>query len=65
MSPGALANVLEVSLVEFLLQELSAAHGFAAQRGTERRCPDIEITGAPFADVAHAIDIKAARRKVD
>ena len=62
--PAALANVLEVSLIEFLLQELAGVRGAAAQRGTERGYPDIEITGPAFGDVPHAIDIKAARRKV-
>jgi len=59
-----LANVLEVSLIEFLFQELANVPGAAPQRGTERGYPDIEITGPAFGDVPHAIDIKAARRKV-
>lgn len=62
--PAALANVLEVSLSEFLLQELAQMPDVAAQRGTERGYPDIEITGKAFGNVPHAIDIKAARRKV-
>ena len=62
--PAALANVLEVSLSEFLFQELAKLADVTAQRGTERGYPDIEITGAGFGDVPHAIDIKAARRKV-
>jgi Restriction endonuclease EcoRV len=62
--PASLANVLEVSLIEFLLQEISKTKGAVAQRGTERGYPDIEITGKVFGDVPHAIDIKAARRKI-
>lgn len=62
--PAALANVLEVSLLDFLLRELSTIADAEARRGTERGYPDIEITGAAFGDVPHAIDIKAARRKV-
>jgi hypothetical protein len=62
--PASLANVLEVSLIEFLLQEIAKKKGAMAQRGTERGYPDIEITGSAFGDVPHAIDIKAARRKV-
>ena len=62
--PAALANVLEVSLIEFLVQELALLPDASAQRGTERGYPDIEITGQAFGDVPHAIDIKAARRKV-
>mgnify|MGYP001213523698 FL=1 len=38
--------------------------GAAAQRGTERGYPDIEITGSAFGDMPHAIDIEAARRRV-
>jgi hypothetical protein len=62
--PASLANVLEVSLMDFLLQEIAKTKGASAQRGTERGYPDIEITGQAFGDVPHAIDIKAARRKV-
>ena len=62
--PAALANVLEVSLSEFIVNEFVGVHGVTCQRGTERGYPDIEVTGTAFADVPHAIDIKAARRKV-
>ncbi len=62
--PAALANVLEVSLSEFLLTEFAKISGVTCERGTERGYPDIEITGSAFGDVPHAIDIKAARRKV-
>lgn len=62
--PAALANVLEVSLIEFLIQELTLIQGAGAKRGTERGYPDIEIAGPAFGDIPHAIDIKAARRKV-
>ena len=60
--PAALANVLEVSLIEFLLQELTAVKNASAQRGTERGYPDIEIDGPSFGNAPHAIEIKAARR---
>ena len=62
--PAALANVLEVSLSDFLVREFSTIDGAICQRGTERGYPDIEITGPAFGNVPHAIDIKAARRKV-
>ncbi len=62
--PAALANVLEVSLIAFLIGELGAVKGAAAQRGTERGYPDVEIAGPAFGDVPHALDIKAARRRV-
>jgi hypothetical protein len=62
--PAALANVLEVALSEFLLQELANDPDANAQRGTERGYPDIEITGKAYGDVPHAIDIKCARRSI-
>lgn len=62
--PAALANVLEVSLSDYILTELAKLDGVICQRGTERGYPDIEVTGGPFGGVPHAIDIKAARRKV-
>lgn len=62
--PASLANVLEVSLIEFLFQEIAKQPNAQAQRGTERGYPDIEITGKAFGNCPHAIDIKAARRKV-
>lgn len=62
--PAALANVLEVSLSDFLLREFATVAGVTVQRGTERGYPDIEITGEGFGNVPHAIDIKAARRKI-
>jgi hypothetical protein len=61
---AALANVLEVSLSEFLVRELEKVGGASCRRGTERGYPDIEFTGGPFGSVHHALDIKAARRKL-
>lgn len=60
--PAALANVLEVSLVDFLLEEADRARGVKAERGTERGYPDLEITGSAFGGGYHAVDIKVARR---
>lgn len=62
--PAALANVLEVSVSEFVIGELAKIQGITCQRGTERGYPDIEIAGPAFGDVPHAVDIKAARRRV-
>lgn len=62
--PAALANVLEVSISDFLIRKLRAVEGAKCRRGTERGYPDIEVTGPAFGDVPHAIDIKAARRRV-
>jgi len=60
--PAALANVLEVSLVDFLLERVAAVDGAHAVRGTERGYPDIEISGPAFGGGFHAIDIKMAKR---
>lgn len=62
--PAALANILEVGIVSFLVDriaEISAAH---ATRGTERGYPDLEISGDAFGSGFHAVDIKVAKRKV-
>lgn len=60
--PAALANVIEVSLVDFLLQRLAQVSGAHATRGTERGYPDIEISGPAFGGGFHAVDVKVARR---
>lgn len=59
--PAALANVLEVLLVDFVLQGLEGLDDVTALRGTERGYPDIEIGGARFGG-HHAVDVKVARR---
>jgi hypothetical protein len=61
--PAALANILEVSIVDFLLMALSGVGGTVGTRGTERGYPDLEVTGEAFGGGFHAVDIKAARRK--
>jgi Restriction endonuclease EcoRV len=60
--PAALANILEVSILNFLEARISQVPGAAIQRGTERGYPDLEISGAAFGGGHHAIDVKAARR---
>jgi hypothetical protein len=60
--PAALANVLEVSIVDFLLERLGAMKDASGARGTERGYPDIEIAGPRFGNAPHALDIKVARR---
>jgi hypothetical protein len=62
--PAALANILEVSIVDFLLSRLATVPGAEAVRGTERGYPDLEIFGSAFGDQYHAVDVKAARRAV-
>jgi hypothetical protein len=60
---AALANVLEVGIVDYLLDEASQMDGLEARRGTERGYPDVEFTGEALGGEFHAIDIKIARRK--
>lgn len=60
--PAALANVLEVSLVDFVLQRASDSDGVDARRGTERGYPDIEFSGPALGGGYHAVDVKVARR---
>jgi len=60
--PAALANVLEVSLVDFLLEEAGKLPGTKAERGTERGYPDLEFSGPVFKGAYHAVDVKVARR---
>lgn len=62
--PAALANVLEVSVVDFLLGRLTSVDGAEARRGTERGYPDIEVTGGAFGGGFHAVDVKVAQRRV-
>jgi hypothetical protein len=65
--PAALANILEVSIVNFLVlnflvQRVEAIGGAELRRGTERGYPDLEISGRAFGGGFHAVDVKAARR---
>ena len=63
--PAALANVLEVSIVDFLLDRVAATNGkLVATRGGERTYPDLEITGPGVDDAFYAVDIKVAQRKI-
>lgn len=60
--PAALANILEVSILNFLEARVGQIPGGTIRRGTERGYPDLEISGAAFGGGHHAIDVKAARR---
>jgi Restriction endonuclease EcoRV len=61
--PAALANVLEVSIVNFLLERVDATQGqLVARRGSERFYPDLELTGPGVDGAFYAVDIKVARR---
>ena len=58
---AALANVIEVALVDFLLDRLSLVEGATGKRGDERSYPDLEISGEAFGGTFHAVDVKMAR----
>lgn len=60
--PAALANVMEVSLVDYIADLAAKARGVSVQRGTERGYPDLEFSGSKFGGGYHAVDIKMARR---
>jgi hypothetical protein len=60
---AALANVIEVALVDFLLTRLEDVEGATGRRGEERSYPDLEIGGEAFGGGFHAVDIKMARLK--
>jgi hypothetical protein len=61
--PAALANVLEVSIVDFLIGRVDRLTGAQAVRGTERGYPDLELSGDVFGGGYHAVDVKIAQRK--
>jgi hypothetical protein len=60
--PAALANILEVSIADFLLKAAEREDGLDAIRGTERGYPDIELGGPALDGEFWAVDIKVARR---
>lgn len=60
--PAALANILEVSVVDYLLERFENTIGLHIARGTERGYPDLEVTGSALDDRFHAVDVKVARR---
>ncbi len=61
--PAALANIVEVSLVDFLIATLGEQDDVDLTRGTERGYPDLELAGERFGGIPYAIDIKVAKRK--
>lgn len=58
---AALANVIEVALVDFLLDRVAETKGAEAIRGQERSYPDLELSGPAFGGGFHAVDVKMAR----
>lgn len=60
--PAALANILEVAIVDHLLDATEDDPGIVATRGSERGYPDLELSGDRFGEGYHALDVKVARR---
>lgn len=58
---AALANVIEVALVDFLLERLSELPDAVGVRGAERGYPDLEVDGDAFGGGPRAVDVKMAR----
>jgi hypothetical protein len=61
---AALANVIEVALVDFLLAQLVDVQDADGVRGAERGYPDLEVMGDRFGGGPRAVDIKMARIKM-
>lgn len=59
--PASLANVLEVSIVDYLMTRVAERPDVEARRGTERGYPDVEVSGDAFGGGHHAVDVKVAR----
>jgi hypothetical protein len=61
--PAALANVIEVSVTDFLSVRAGLEEeAVVVTRGTERGYPDLELTGGRWHDLVFAVDVKVARR---
>jgi Restriction endonuclease EcoRV len=60
--PAALANIIEVSVVDYLIECVERTLGLDVARGTERGYPDLEFTGPELDDQFYAVDVKVARR---
>ncbi len=60
--PAALANIIEVSVVDYLIERTESVPGLVVARGTERGYPDLEFTGTALDNEFGAVDVKVARR---
>lgn len=60
--PAALANVIEVSVLDFLEERFKEDGISKFRRGKERQYPDLEISDDAFGGGIFAIDVKVARR---
>ncbi len=61
---AALANVIEVALVDFLIERLAELPDAKGIRGAERGYPDLEVAGEHFGGGPRAVDVKMARIRV-
>jgi hypothetical protein len=61
---AALANVIEVALVDYLLERLTKLPDASGVRGAERGYPDLEVEGEGFGGGYRAVDVKMARIQV-
>ena len=57
--PAALANVLEVSILRFLMERAAGETGAEIRAGTERGYPDLELSGERFGSGFHAVEMRA------
>jgi hypothetical protein len=62
--PAALANVLEVLIMDFLIDAAAQVDGLELERGGERGYPDIEMLGPALGGRVWAVDVKVARRAI-
>jgi hypothetical protein len=60
--PAALANIIEVTVVDYLIERAETLPGLVVARGTERGYPDLEFTGTALDSEFVAVDVKVARR---
>lgn len=60
--PAALANVIEVSVVDHVLDKLQELPGAKGVRGSERGYPDLEILAPQFGSRPYAVEVKVAKR---
>ena len=60
--PAALANVMEVGIVDFLVDAARSAGDIDVVRGSERGYPDLELSGSRFNGRRYAVDVKVAQR---
>lgn len=60
--PAALANIVEVSVVDYLIDRATGFMSLDVARGTERGYPDLEFSGDAVDSQFTAVDVKVARR---